>query len=186
METIEVLTHRGCEIIIEQDYDTPCPIDRTGVYEGLGCFKYDGINITADPLDLFSRYPRNPELFYTTNYTAYHVYGHPRYEVIVDRSAVADGNYERFARLGMFEYTSWATGHVFRLTVKYPDGSEDSVGGVYYDDGAPDEEETIELLEELGFFDGVEDMMVSRERVADTLVYAGIHPDTINRVMGIL
>lgn len=186
METIEVHHHRGCEIVIEQDYDAPCPIDRTGLYKGLGCFKYDGITELHDPLGLFEKWDEDPDRFYTTNYTAYHVYGHPRYEVVVDREAVGDGNPERFARLGMFEYTSWAAGHVFRLTVKYPDGSEDSVGGVYYDDGAPDEGETIELLEELGFFDGVEDMMVPRERVADALVYAGIHPDTVNRVMGIL
>lgn len=186
METIEVLTHRGCEIIIEQDYDAPCPIDRTGLYKGLGCYKYDGITELHDPLGLFDQCDEDPDRFYSTAYTAYHVYGHPMYEVIVDREAVGDGNPERFARLGMFEYSSWATGHVFRLTVKYPDGSEDSVGSVYYDDGVPVEDETIELLAELGFFDGVEDMVVSRERVADILAYAGIHPDTIDRVMGIL
>lgn len=184
METIEVHHHRGCEIIIEQDYDAPCPIDRTGIYEGLGCFKYDGITELHDPLGLFDQYDANPERFYTTNYTAYHVYGHPRYEVIVDREAVGDGNPERFARLGMFEYTSWATGHVFRLTVKYPDGSEDSVGGVYYDDGVPDEGETVEILEELGFFDGVEDMYISRKRVEQAMLDAGIFARTVNQVMG--
>lgn len=130
-------------------------------------------------------------------YVEYDAWGWPTFTVIVDKATipaylVGENHSETIENLRpqVWMYAMWAEGLIYTLSVDFPDGACETMGGIYFKGGSPVEEEIIELVNDISddsnFVPVVESVDPSAHSVHDVIEAmedAGLSERDINRTL---